>query len=88
MAPRDVLAEALDGAEWAALRAGEILRRLRDLVSRGKVSVRYEHLPQLVEEACVLAFIDAEALRRPATGSGSIRPRNGSASTGSRSSRC
>jgi PAS domain S-box-containing protein len=60
--PRDVLVQALDGAEAAARRAGEILRRLRDLVSRGTVSVQAEHLPQLIDEACVLAFVDAEAL--------------------------
>lgn len=60
--PRSVLVEALDGAEAAALRAGEILRRLRDMVSRGKVSVGAEHLPQLIEEACVLAFVDEDAL--------------------------
>lgn len=57
-----LLAAALDDAETAARRAGEILRRLRDLVSRGKVAVRDEHLPTLIAEACVLAFIDAEPL--------------------------
>jgi two-component system sensor kinase FixL len=60
--PRSVLVEALEGAESAALRAGEILRRLRDMVSRGKVSVGAEHLPQLIEEACVLAFVDGNVL--------------------------
>jgi two-component system sensor kinase FixL len=60
--PRSALVEALAGAEAAAQRAGEILRRLRDMVSRGKVSVRAEHLPQLIEEACVLAFVDEDAL--------------------------
>ena len=60
--PRAVLVQALDGAEAAALRAGEILRRLRELVSRGKVAVQVEHLPQLIEEACVLAFVDEHAL--------------------------
>jgi two-component system sensor kinase FixL len=60
--PRAVLVEALEGAEAAARRAGEILRRLRDLVSRGKVSVQVEHLPQLIDEACVLAFVDEAAL--------------------------
>jgi two-component system sensor kinase FixL len=64
-APRAVLAEALEGAEIAARRAAEILRRVRDLVSRGKVAIRVEHLPQLIEDACVLAFIDAEALGIP-----------------------
>ncbi|HYD13133.1 MAG TPA: PAS domain-containing protein [Allosphingosinicella sp.] len=61
--PREILIEALDGAESASLRAGEILRRLRDLVARGKVSVQTEHLPELIEEARVLAFVDEAALR-------------------------
>lgn len=60
--PREVLLQALDGAEAAAQRAGEILRRLRDMVSRGKVSVQAAHLPQLIDEACVLAFVDESAL--------------------------
>jgi two-component system sensor kinase FixL len=60
--PREVLTEALGGAEAAAQRAGEILRRLRTLVSRGTVATVVDHLPQLVEEACVLAFIDATVL--------------------------
>jgi PAS domain S-box-containing protein len=60
--PREVLSGALEGAEAAALRAGEVLRRLRALVSRGTVAMVIDHLPQLVEEACVLAFIDAKAL--------------------------
>ena len=53
----DVLT-AIDAAAAAAQRAGEIVRRLRELVSRGTVSVRTEHLPTLVEEANVLGFID------------------------------
>jgi PAS domain S-box-containing protein len=61
-APREVLTGALNGAEAAALRAGEILRRLRELVSRGKVSVQPEHLPLLIDEACVLAFVDEHVL--------------------------
>ena len=60
--PREVLAEALEGAEAAARRAGEILRRVRELVSRGKVAIQVEHLPQLIEEACVIAFVDEQAL--------------------------
>lgn len=60
--PREVLLQALDGAEAAALRAGEILRRLRDMVSRGRVSVGAAHLPQLIDEASVLAFLDEGAL--------------------------
>ncbi len=57
--PREVLLGALEGAEASSRRAGEILRRLRDLVSRGKVSVEAEHLPELIEEARILAFNEA-----------------------------
>lgn len=56
------LDEALDAAESGALRAAEIVRRLRELVSRGTVSVMVEHLPRLIEDAAVLAFLDEDAL--------------------------
>lgn len=56
------LGEALDAAESGALRAAEIVRRLRELVSRGAVSVMVEHLPRLIEDAAVLAFLDEDAL--------------------------
>jgi PAS domain S-box-containing protein len=56
------LGQALDAAEVGALRAGEIVRRLRELVSRGTVAFLVEHLPRLIEDAAVLAFIDAGAL--------------------------
>jgi two-component system sensor kinase FixL len=56
------LDEALDAAEAGALRAAEIVRRLRELVSRGTVSVMVEHLPRLIEDAAVLAFLDEDAL--------------------------
>ena len=55
--PREVLVDALANAETAARRAGDIVRRLRDLVSHGKVSVSSEHLPTLIDEACMIAFI-------------------------------
>jgi len=55
------LTEALDSAEAGARRAAEIVRRLRELVSRGTVSVMVEHLPRLIEDAAVLAFLGAEA---------------------------
>ncbi|HST36411.1 MAG TPA: ATP-binding protein, partial [Allosphingosinicella sp.] len=54
------LADALVSAEVGALRAGEIVRRLRELVARGAVSVKIEHLPQLIEDAGVLAFVDEQ----------------------------
>jgi len=60
--PRDVLVDALDGAEQAAHRAGQILRRVRELVARGEVQAKVEHLPLLVEEACMLAFVEADGI--------------------------
>ncbi|TMJ18616.1 MAG: PAS domain S-box protein [Alphaproteobacteria bacterium] len=60
--PRGVLVDALDGAEQAAHRAGQILRRVRELVARGEVEAKVEHLPHLIEEACELAFIETDAL--------------------------
>ena len=56
------LLEALDAAGAGAHRAGEIVRRLRELVSRGAVSIDAEHLPTLVEEAGVVAFVDEKVL--------------------------
>lgn len=58
----DQVAEALERAENGALRAGQIVRRLRELVARGTAAVRPEELPKLIEEAGVLAFIDAHLL--------------------------
>ena len=60
--PQPALLSALAAAESGALRAGEIIRRLRELVSRGTVSVVVEHLPRLVEDAAVLAFVDEHKL--------------------------
>ena len=48
---RDVLDEAVD----QALRAGEIVRRLREFVMRGEVEMRIENLPTLIREASDLA---------------------------------
>jgi len=42
-----------------ALRAGQIIRRLRDFVSKGEAERRIENLPQLLEEAGALAVIGA-----------------------------
>jgi C4-dicarboxylate-specific signal transduction histidine kinase len=48
---RDVLDEAAD----QALRAGEIIRRLREFVTRGETDMRIENLPDLIREASDLA---------------------------------
>lgn len=50
--------DALEHAEGGALRAGQIVRRLRELVARGNVVVGPEDLQKLVEDASLLALID------------------------------
>jgi two-component system sensor kinase FixL len=49
--------EALDKAADQALRAGQIIRRLRDFVSRGESEWRAESVTKLVEEASALALV-------------------------------
>jgi two-component system sensor kinase FixL len=51
---------ALSLAGDQALRAGEIIRRLRDFVSRGETERRIEPLAKLIEEAGALAMIGAK----------------------------
>lgn len=55
----DRLAIALDQAAAQALRAGVIIRRLREFVSRGETERRIEDLSKLVEEASALALVGA-----------------------------
>lgn len=57
---RERLAEALDKASQQSLRAGEIIRRLRDFVARGETERRVESLPKLIEEASALALVGAK----------------------------
>lgn len=54
--------KALGAAEAGALRAGQIVRRLRELVARGNAAIRPEELPKLIEDAGVIAFLDANFL--------------------------
>ncbi len=49
--------DALDKAASQALRAGEIIRRLRDFVARGESERRVEGVQKLVEEASALALV-------------------------------
>jgi two-component system sensor kinase FixL len=49
--------EALREAAAASLRAGEIVRRMRDFMSHGQTEHRLEHLPKLITEANALALI-------------------------------
>jgi len=58
--PQDRVMEALDHAASEALRAGEIIRRLRDFVSRGETERRLESLPKLIEESSALALVGAK----------------------------
>lgn len=58
--PRERLAEALLKASEQSLRAGDIIRRLRDFVARGETERRVESLPKLIEEAGALALVGAK----------------------------
>lgn len=55
-----MLREALDDAAKDALRAGNIVRRLRDFVARGEIERRIEPLPALINEAAALALIGTQ----------------------------
>lgn len=54
--------EAIGKASEQALRAGQIIRRLRDFVARGESEYRVEPMSKLVEEACALALVGAKDL--------------------------
>ncbi|MCP1542203.1 two-component system sensor kinase FixL [Methylorubrum extorquens] len=49
--------EAVNHAADQAIRAGQIIRRLREFVSRGESEPHVHHLPKLIEEASALALI-------------------------------
>ena len=59
-APIAKLADAIERASSEALRAGEIIRRLRDFVARGETERRVESLSKLIEEASALALVGAK----------------------------
>ncbi len=52
-----LLADAIEDAGSQALRAGQIIRRLRDFVTRGENVRRDEPVADLIEEACGLALV-------------------------------
>jgi two-component system, LuxR family, sensor kinase FixL len=58
--PAEKVKGALQKASDQALRAGEIIRRLRDFVSRGETEHHVESLPKLIEEASALALVGAK----------------------------
>ena len=53
----DTIETALDRASDQAIRAGQIIRRLRDFVLRGELERRVESVAKLVEEASALALV-------------------------------
>jgi two-component system sensor kinase FixL len=55
---RDALAKAAD----QALRAGQIIRRMRDFVARGESERNAETISKIVEEASALAFVGAKEI--------------------------
>ena len=67
-----VLRDAVGKAADQALRAGHIIRRLREFVARGESERRVESLPKLVEDASTLALVGAQGERRAKSPSGSI----------------
>jgi two-component system sensor kinase FixL len=55
-----LLRDAMDKAAEQAIRAGQIIRRLRDFVARGESERRVEDVKKLVEEASALALVGAK----------------------------
>ena len=58
--PLEKIRDAVDRAAAEALRAGEIIRRLRNFVSRGETERVAESLSKLIEEASALALVGAK----------------------------
>jgi two-component system, LuxR family, sensor kinase FixL len=56
----DQVRDAMEKAADQALRAGQIIRRLRDFVARGESERRVEDVKKLVEEASALALVGAK----------------------------
>lgn len=52
-----MIREAIENAADQAMRAGQIIRRLRDFVARGENERRVESMAKLIEEASALALI-------------------------------
>jgi two-component system, LuxR family, sensor kinase FixL len=56
---REIIWEALDEAAREAVRAGQIVRRLRDFVSKGEVETRILSLGKLINDATTLGLVGA-----------------------------
>ena len=59
---QELIAEAADEAASEALRAGEIVRRLRDFFAHGVTERHIEELPRLITEANALALVGSREL--------------------------
>ena len=55
-----VIMDAMDKASEQAVRAGQVIHRLRDFVARGETEKRIESIKKLVEEASALALVAAK----------------------------
>jgi two-component system sensor kinase FixL len=55
-----MLSDAVNQAAEQALRAGQVIRHLRDFVARGEGERHIEGLPKLIEEASALALVGAK----------------------------
>ena len=55
-----ILRDAVEKAAEQALRAGQVIRHLRDFVARGESERHVENLPKLIEEASALALVGAK----------------------------
>jgi two-component system sensor kinase FixL len=56
----ETVRDAMEKAAEQSLRAGQIIRRLRDFVARGESERRVESVKKLVEEASALALVGAK----------------------------
>jgi two-component system, LuxR family, sensor kinase FixL len=56
---RALIQDAMDKAADQAVRAGQIIRRLRDFAARGETEKRVERVVKIVEEASALALVGA-----------------------------
>lgn len=54
--------EALDKSADQAMRAGKIIRRLREFVARGEAEQQIESISRIIEEASALALVGAKEL--------------------------
>jgi two-component system sensor kinase FixL len=57
-----MLRDAMDKAAEQAVRAGQIIRRLRDFVARGESERQVESISKLTEEASALALVGAKEI--------------------------